>query len=173
MSTRVFSRLFLFLALVFVQTLILCQVRLFGYCMPLLLVYYLVLTPSHQPRVISVLEGFLLGLCMDMSLNTPGMGAAAMTLTAFVNPYILGLTAEPDKLEDDFVPSSLIMGWGSFMLYGGMLTTVFAVAYFLIEWFSFAHVQGLLLNIFGSLLLTLPLFAAVELIHRKMATTKS
>lgn len=173
MSTRVLTRLLLFVTLIFVQMLILCQVRLFGYCMPLLVVYYLVLTPSQQPRVISVLEGFFLGLCMDISLNTPGMGAAAMTLTAFVNPYVLGLTADPEKLEADFVPSSLIMGWGGFMLYSGMLTFVFAVAYFLIEWFTFSHVRGLLLSIIGSLLITLPLIAAVEIIHRRMSGAKS
>lgn len=173
MSTRVITRLILFLAIAFVQTFILCQVRLLGYCMPLFAVYYLVLTPSKQPRVINVLEGFLMGLCMDMSLNTPGMGAAAMTLTAFVNPYILGLTADPEKLEEGFVPSARIMGWGSFMFYAGLLTLVFGVAYFLIEWFTFAHMTGLLVSIVGSLLLTLLLIAAVEVVHSKKEGKKS
>lgn len=173
MSTRVVTRLILFLVLAFVQTFILCQVRLLGYCMPLLAVYYLVLTPSKQPKVVNVLEGFLMGLCMDVSLNTPGMAAAAMTLTAFVNPYILSLIADPEKLEAGFVPSSRIMGWGSFMFYAGLLTFVFAVVYFLIEWFTFVHVTGLLMSIGGSLILTLLLIAAVEVIHSKKEGTKS
>lgn len=168
MSTRVITRLLLFLALAFLQCLILCQIRLLGYCTPLLAVYYLALTPSQQSRCISLLEAFLLGLCMDVSLNTPGMAAAALTLTAFVNPYILSLTSDPERPDEEFTPSSVEMGWGAFLLYAGLLTLVFATSYFLIEWFTFKHMRGLLLCILGSTALTLLLIAVVEQIHRKM-----
>ncbi|MCQ2205230.1 MAG: rod shape-determining protein MreD [Bacteroidaceae bacterium] len=167
MSTQTLSRLGLFLGLLFLQALVLCQIRLLGCCMPMLALFYLVLTPSRQNRSLTLAEAFLMGLGIDITLSTPGMAAAALTLTAFVAPYLVQLFADPERPDEDFIPSSKGMGWLSFLTYAALLTLIFCTAYFFIEWCTFSQMTRLLLSIAGSTLLTLLLIVLAELLHRR------
>ena len=65
-----------------------------GIATPLLYVYLVLLFPKTYARWLQLLLCFAMGLCIDMFTNTPGLAAASMTLTGFIQPYILDLYLE-------------------------------------------------------------------------------
>lgn len=168
MSTKIIYRTVLFVVLLLLQVLVFNHIHLLGYATPLMVVYYLVLTPNDEDRSLLLLQCFLLGLAMDISTNTPGMAAAALTFSGLIAPRLLSLIATPDRPDDTFTPSVREMGWSAFMFYAFTVTLVFVASYYLIAWFTFAQMHGLLLNIVGSTLLTLLLIAIFERVHYKL-----
>ncbi|MCQ2266620.1 MAG: rod shape-determining protein MreD [Bacteroidaceae bacterium] len=168
MSTKILYRIALFVVLLLLQILVFNHIHLLGFATPLMVVYYLVLAPNDEDRSLLMLQCFLLGLAMDISTSTPGMAAAALTLSGLVAPRLLSLIATPDRPDDTFTPSAREMGWGSFMFYASVVTLVFVVSYYLIAWFTFSQMHSLLLNIAGSTLLTLMLIAVFERVHYRL-----
>lgn len=168
MSTKIIYRIALFVVLLLLQILVFNHIHLLGYATPLMVVYYLVLAPNDEDRSLLMLQCFLLGLAMDISTSTPGMAAAALTFSGLLAPRLLNLIATPDRPDDTFAPSAREMGWSSFMFYATAVTLVFVACYYIIAWFTFTQMHGLLLNIVGSTLLTLLLIAIFERVHYKL-----
>ena len=76
-------RIVWFVVLILVQTEILNHVHIMGYATPVVFIYYILVLNSETPRKSLLLQAFLLGLCVDVFGNTPGMYAAASTFLAF------------------------------------------------------------------------------------------
>lgn len=168
MSPRILSRALLLLVLLLVQVLLCNHIHLLGYATPFVLIYPILIASSDESRALLLTEAFGLGLVMDVSTNTPGMASAALTLVAFVVPFLLPLLSNPERPDDAFVPSAREMGWGIFLAYAFVLSLIFCAAYYLIAWFTFSHMPGLLMDIVGSTLLSTGLLAALETIHGKL-----
>ena len=82
MMQSFFSRLlWAFILLVF-QGLVFNHIHFFGYATPVIYVYILCLQPLNTSRYAWLLWGFAVGLGADFFSETPGLGAASMTLTA-------------------------------------------------------------------------------------------
>lgn len=80
MNNDFVKRLLLFLGLLLVQVLVLNHVHLFGYGTPLPYIYFAISFRRGYPKWGVLVWSFLLGLCIDMFSNTPGVAAASMTL---------------------------------------------------------------------------------------------
>ena len=52
---------------------------------------------------------FALGLCVDIFSNTPGVAAAAMTLTAAIQPYVLNLFTQRDTAGSTALTTAMII----------------------------------------------------------------
>ena len=91
MAIDTLRRALVFVVLCLVQALVFNHIHLFGYATILLYVYFVVMLPRNYPRWAALLWSFALGLSVDMFTNTPGMAAAALTLTGFLQPYLLQL----------------------------------------------------------------------------------
>ena len=76
------QRLLIFFLLVLVQGLVLNRIQLFHCATPLLYVYFIIIFPLNYPKWAMLVWGFLLGLCIDMFSNTPGLAAASTTFIA-------------------------------------------------------------------------------------------
>lgn len=164
MNTTILYRVVLFIALLALQVLVCNHIHLLGYATPLIMVYYIIVTPYSWPRWALLLEAFLMGLLVDVSTNTPGIEAAAFTLTAILAPVALRYIADPEKLDEIFVPSAKEMGWMSYIFYTSIVTLLFITTYYLIQWFTFSA-HGMFLHILGSATLTILLLIAIERIR--------
>lgn len=160
------SRVGWFVLLLLLQALVFNHVHIFGYATPMPYVFFLLILPSDTPRWVYVLLGFLLGLCVDLFTNTPGMAAGAMCLLGLVTPWFLHIFA-PNDGNESFEPSHKVMEWSSFVKYTFFTVLIYCVVFFMLESFSFFDWQILLINIFGSTLLTTLFVVAMEAIRSK------
>lgn len=78
-----------FVVLVLVQTQILNHVHIMGYATPMVFIYYILVLNSEISRKTILLQAFVLGLCVDIFSNTPGVNAASATLLAFARRFFV------------------------------------------------------------------------------------
>lgn len=156
-------RIFWFVGLVLLQVLILNNVHIAGYATPFVYVYFILRLESNTSRNAAMLWGFVLGLCIDMFSNTPGMNAAATVMLAFVRPLFLRLFTPRDSQE--IVPSMKNLGFSPYIKY--LLVAVFThhMMLFTIAFFSFSDIQTLLIRIVSSTVLTVACIAAIDAIR--------
>lgn len=161
-----FQRLLWMVVLVAAQMLVFNHIHLFGYATPLPFVYLLLIFPLGTERWRILLWGFICGLLTDIVSLTPGVGAAAMTLTAFVQPLWLGMMT-PKDAADNLQAKYSTLGFWPYVHYAGVLTAIFSVAYFLILSFSFHHLLDFVISLVSSWLLTLLLCLTFEGFRKK------
>ena len=148
-----------------VQVLILNHIHLFNVATPLVYVYFVLLFPRNHQRWLSIILSFFLGLILDSFSNTPGETAFALTLTAFVQPYVLDLYLDRDD-SNDFTPSMANMGFVKYATYVLLLTFVFCFTLFSLEAFSFFNWLQWLLCILGSWIVTCIIIIAIDSVRK-------
>lgn len=166
------QRLLWLVALVAVQMMVFNYMHLFGYATPLPFIYLLLLFPLDTQRWTILLWGFACGLLCDIVSLTPGIGAAAMTLAAFVQPPLLALMAPKDSVED-LEPSFASLGFWQYVRYAAIITFIFCAAYFLLSSFNFFHVLDLAISFVSSWGLTLVLCLLIEGVRKKKSDAQS
>jgi rod shape-determining protein MreD len=154
------------LVLVAAQLLVFNHIHLFGYATPLPFVYFLLRFPLNTERWSILLWGFVCGLLTDIISLTPGIGSAAMTMTAFVQPLLLNLMVPKDAVED-FRPGYRTLGFWPYVYYVTQLTFLFTLIYFLLLSFSFHHFLDFIISFVSSWALTLLLCLIFEGFHKK------
>ena len=142
------QRIVWFVVLVLVQVEILNHVHIMGYATPMVFIYYV-------PRKSLLFQAFLLGLCVDVFSNTPGMHAAASTLLAFIRRPLLQAQMLRET-TDDYEPGIRSMGFAPFLRYVLSAVFSFMVVVRLIDAFNFLHVVELLLRIVTDTVICLP-----------------
>lgn len=148
-----------------VQVLILNHIHLFNVATPLVYVYFVLLFPRNHQRWLSIILSFFLGLILDSFSNTPGETAFALTLTAFIQPYVLDLYLDRDD-SNDFTPSMANMGFVKYATYVLLLTFVFCFTLFSLEAFSFFNWLQWLLCILGSWIVTCIIIIAIDSVRK-------
>ncbi len=166
MNIEFFKRLLLFLVLLLAQVLVLNHIHLFDCATPLLYVYFVVSFQRGFPRWAILLYSFLLGLCLDIFSDTPGVATTSMTLLGFLQPYILELFMQRDD-DENFQPAIFTMGPVTFFYYSLLLTLVYCVVFFALETFSFFNWLQWLLSVVGSFVLSELLLFVVDGIRKK------
>lgn len=149
------------LALVASQMLVFNHIHLFGYATPIVSIYLLFLFPLGTQRWSIMLWGFVCGLLTDIVSLTPGVCAASMTLTAFIQPLLLK-AMEPQNAAEDMQASYHTLGFWTYVRYAAILTTVFMSAYWLVMTFSTIHFADLILSFIGSWIITMGLCLTIE-----------
>lgn len=162
---NIFRHILIALLLVLVQVLLLNRIHLLGCGTPLLYVYFVMINPRNMPRWQSLPLAFLLGLVMDSFTNTPGVASFSLTLTAFVQSYVLELYLDQND-DDDYVASLFKMGWLKYSSYALLLTLVFCLSYFMVEAFSFYQLMQWLMAAGISWALTFCMVLAIGSIRR-------
>lgn len=165
MKLEWFGKLISFVVLLLIQALVLNHVHLFNCATPLLYVYFVLTFRRNAPHWGILLWSFLMGLCIDMFSNTPGVAAASMTFIGFLQPYVLSLFLQRDS-TDDLKPSMRSLGLGKYLYYSFILVLVYCTLFFTLETFNFFNWQQWLLSIGGSGALTLVLVLVIENLRR-------
>lgn len=151
---------------VLLQALVLNRIHLFNCATPLLYVYFVLLFPNNMPRWMGLPFAFILGIAIDSVTNTPGLAAFSLTLTAFIQSYLLPLYLDKEDSISTFNPSIASMGWMKYMSYSLVLTIVFILTYFSLEAFNFYHWLHWLMSVAGSWLLTFVLIITIDCVKR-------
>jgi rod shape-determining protein MreD len=73
MKTVYFKEVLLFLLLIILQVLLLNRINVFGIATPVLYIYFLLKLSIGRNQFYVIISGFLLGLIIDIFLNTPGV----------------------------------------------------------------------------------------------------
>ncbi|MCF6294900.1 MAG: rod shape-determining protein MreD [Flavobacteriaceae bacterium] len=78
-----------FIVLVLVQVLVLNNINFLGYINPYIYILFIILFPIKNNRLLFILLSFLLGLTIDLFLDSGGVNAAACVTIAYIRPVIL------------------------------------------------------------------------------------
>lgn len=165
MNIDFIHRIGLMVFFILVQVLILNHIHLFNVATPLVYVYFILLFPRNQQHWVSVLWAFFFGLILDSFSNTPGETSFALTLTAFLQPYFLGLYLERDN-SDNTSPSMAKMGFVKYSTYVLLLTFIFCFTLFTLEAFSFFNWSQWILCILGSWSVTSVIIIAIDSVRK-------
>ena len=150
-----------FVVLVLVQVLILNNIHFLRIATPFLYLYFIIKMPVGSLRDLVVLFSFLIGLVIDLFSNTPGMHAAACTLTGFIREPLIRFYMGKD-LPDGIYPSYKTFGYGGFFRYVLSLVLIHHVTLFLIESLTLFDPLFLAIRIGASVITTTLLICTIE-----------
>ena len=163
---------FLFVALILLQVLLFNRISLFGLATPILYIYFLLKLPIGRNLFFVIISGFLLGLIIDVFLNTPGMNAAATTIVAALRKPIINMVFDREEYEE-FTPG-IHSGAGAFIRFTLIIVFLHQTLLFFIESFTFFNILNTVLRILASSALTLVLIIALDsLMYRKKGSEQS
>ena len=137
MNNRFIINTLRFIGLVLLQVLVIDNIRLGYYIHPCVYILFLLLMPFNTPKWKLLINGFLIGMTIDLFCGTPGLNAAATVFMAFLRPMVInGMTRRKDINEND-EPSLNNMGVSWFLIYASLLLLAHNLLLFLLELFSF------------------------------------
>ena len=166
MSIDLIKRLGIFVVLVLVQGLVFNHIHLFNCATPLLYILMVLHFRRNHPRWSVMLWSFMMGLCIDVFANTPGVAAASMTFVAFLQPHVMQLFV-PRDAADDFSPSIRTMGFQPFLYYSMVMVFIYCLLFFTLETFSFFNWIQWLASVFGSFVITMIFLIVIENLDKK------
>ena len=154
-----------FIALVFVQILILNHINFLGYINPYIYILFIALFPVKNNRVILILLAFLLGITIDMFLDTGGIHAGASVFIAYVRPLVLktsfGMIYEHQTIKFSTVD------FGSKLTYFALLTVLHHIVLFSLEIFSISKILLIFQKTLFSSIFTIILSVVVTIIFSR------
>ncbi len=176
------KNLFRFLILVGLQTLLLNKINLrwwwtpsgFPLFIPYIYPLFLLILPFSTKLPTAMILGFLLGLSVDVFMNTTGMHACACVLMAYLRPNVLAALL-PKHLSEYArqEPSVKTMGWVPFLTYAAFLLLIHHLLYYTVELWSFAAPGLLLLKVLCSTVTSLLLVLAYALLFTSSQAAKA
>ena len=89
MNNVVTTNIVRFIVLVLLQSLVLNNINFLGYINPYIYILFVILFPVKNNRMLFIFLSFLLGLSVDLFLDSGGVHAAACVTIAYVRPLIL------------------------------------------------------------------------------------
>ena len=122
------------------------NIRFGNYIHPYVYVLFIMLLPFETPKWNLLLNGFLIGIIIDIFSGTPGLNAAATVFMAFVRPFIIGITTRKSDIEDKNAPTITEMGLQWFLVYGLLLLLLHNLVLFWLEAFSIKLLGVILLE---------------------------
>ena len=144
-----------FIVLVIMQVLVFDNIRFGNYIHPHVYVLFMMLLPFDTPKSSLLINGFLLGMAVDIFSGTPGLNAAATVFMAFVRPFIIGITTRKSDIEGKNAPTITEMGLKWFITYGLLLLLLHNLVLFWLEAFSIKLLGMVLLETILSALISL------------------
>jgi hypothetical protein len=159
-----------FLVLVLLQVLVLNEPLLGVYLHIYLYVLFILLLPFETPGWAILPLCFLLGFCVDISLNTMGLHTSAATFMGFVRPSILRILKPREGYDINASPSLFTMGFNWFVSYAFILVFLHHTWFFFLESFHLSDTIFIFMKIFASLLLNVFLIVLAQLLTAKTRT---
>ncbi len=162
MSADFLKRLGLFALFFLAQVLVFGRIHLFHYATPLFYVYFVAMFPRNHEKWAILVWSFVLGLCVDIFSNTPGLAAASLTVIAAIQPYYLELYVPRDS-ADNLKPSMKTLGPVKFAYYIVPIVLVYCLLFYSLEMLTFFNAFYWLMCVVGSAIITLLLIFTLEI----------
>ncbi|WP_166963201.1 rod shape-determining protein MreD [Yeosuana marina] len=165
MNNSLYSNITRFILLVLVQVLVLNHINFMGYINPYIYILFILLYPAKNNRMSFILLSFLLGLTIDLFLDSGGIHAAACVTIAYLRPMVLkftfGTVYEYQTIKFDTVD------FASKLLYITILTFIHHFILFSLEIFNISKIILLLQKTLFSSIFTIILSVLVTIIFSK------
>lgn len=165
MNSIISSNALRFIMLVLAQILLLSHINFLGYINPYIYILFIILFPVKNNRMIFLLLSFLLGIILDMFLDSGGMHAAACVTIAFIRPAVLkfcfGAVYEHQTIKFNQVE------FGAKLTYISILTVLHHLILFLFEVFNFSKIILVLQKTLFSSIFTIILCVLVTIIFSR------
>ncbi len=154
-----------FIALIILQVLLLNNINLAGYINPYIYILFILLFPLDGNKGLLIFLSFLLGLSVDIFEDSGGVHAAACVVIAYIRPWVLkysfGVSYEYNSVKlDKAAPTERFT-------YLASLIFLHHLVMFILEIFSFNHIQLLLKSTLFSGVFTLVLIYATLILFSK------
>jgi rod shape-determining protein MreD len=163
MNSVIFSNSIRFVVLIFVQVLICNNINFLGSIN--LYILFIILFPVKNNRVLFVFLGFLLGLIIDLFLDSGGIHAAASVAVAYARPVLLkssfGTIYEYQSIKFD------IVDFGSKFKYIVFVVVVHHLILFSLEIFSISKILLILQKTLFSSIFTILLCVLLTIIFSR------
>ncbi len=154
-----------FLVLILAQALLLSHINFLGYINPFLYILFVALYPVKNNRMLFLFLSFLLGLSVDMFLDSGGMHAAATLTIAFIRPAALkfsfGTVYDHQSIKFDSVDL------GQRIVYFAILTVIHHFILFSLDIFNFSKIILVLKNTLFSSIFTIILCVLISIIFSR------
>lgn len=142
-SRTMFTDFLMMIALVALQIFVLNRITFFGKYTPVLYPVFVMFYPFFRNRFQFLALSFLLGLAIDLFLNSGGINAFATTLIAYFRTLIFRTSTE--TTTDFFSFQSLQWAQFVFFIFSSIFIHQLLVQY--IEFFKFSRFFEILLNV--------------------------
>ncbi len=139
-----------FIGLFLLQVLMLDNIGLGSYVHPVVYVIFIMQRPFKTPRIQLLLEGFAMGIAVDIFNGTPGLNAAATVLVAYLRPYIIDMMTRKSELDEKQEPTVEKKGSVWFFVYSLIILIIHNFTFFLLEAFTFKLLGVILLEMLAS-----------------------
>lgn len=156
----------LFVLLVLLQVLLLENVKVFG-INPICYVYFILAFPTSVSNKLFMPICFLLGLCVDIFLNTYGIQAAACTAVAFFRPFIAKRTIEFDGIDSLDELTFKALRRNNYVVYALSLIFIHHFILFALQIFSLNLIFMVLWKTIFSTIFTFALLMVVQMVKSK------
>lgn len=159
MNNIILTNVLRFIGLCLLQVLVFKQMspgwENFNYISVIAYPIFLMLLPLRTPHMLLVFLGFVLGLCVDIFYNSPGVHASASVFTAFIRPFVLGLLEPRGGYNLNHSPTKRRFGITWFALYASILLGAHLFFYFSVEAFTFYYIGQILLRTIASFIVSI------------------
>lgn len=161
MINETLKHIIYFFVLIFIQVLVLNNIRFLGFINPYLYVYFILFLPSSISKDMTLCLGFLLGLIIDIFSGTLGCNTFATVLLAYLKP-IFQKAFGPREDYDIVFPSLHSFGMGRYIQYVFYLVFIHQLVFFYVETLSFAYFWRTLLSAVCCSIFTVLLIICIE-----------
>lgn len=158
-----------FVVLVLLQVFLLNNLQVSGSLNPYLYVLFIITLPFSTPRWGILILGFIIGITIDIFMNTLGLHAAATVFMSFLRPFILSSFAPRDGYEPSSRPVPADYGFGWFFKYTLIMVFIHHLFLFIVETFSFDNLPSTLWKIVLSSIVSV-LFIFIAMLFAKGKT---
>lgn len=145
MNNLVLNNAIRFIALIFLQVLVLNHVNIFGHINPMVYIVWVFLFPVRKKRSLFLILSFLLGISIDFFSDSGGINAFAITFIAYLRLPVLKAILRKSDL--DYVQFNLrAISFNKAFLFISTLTIIHHFIVFSLEYFSFNALLSIISN---------------------------
>lgn len=136
MYAKLIRNILMFCGLLVLQLLVIDNIGFGAYIHPCIYVLFILLLPFDISRQRLMINGFVIGMIVDIFNGTPGLNAAATVLMAYLRPNVISLTTRKSDIEGKVYPTVSEMGLQWFIIYSLILLLAHNLLLFILEAFS-------------------------------------
>lgn len=146
------------------QLLLINNLHFMGVCNPCLYILFLIALPTELPNWAEMIIAALVGLMMDIAVNTPGVHMAACIALSYVRPKLLhNLIPDDDRLIGTL--STRTIDWAAYTRVVVTLTLLHHTILFVFVNFTFHAFWLTLIQIVVSSIVTIALILGREMVR--------
>ncbi len=142
---------------VLLQIFIINNIEISSMINPYFYVIFILLLPFETPGWLLLTSSFVLGLVVDLFMNTPGLHAASCVFMAFLRPQVLNIISPRDGFDPGSFPRLYYFGFNWFLKYSVILVFAHHLVLFYIEVFRFSSFTDTFIKVILSTLLSVVL----------------